>query len=218
MSPFEPKLPMLYLKPAEMHMADSPSIVKTVLGSCVSITMFNHRLKVGAICHGMLPHCREKAVCKGRCAECFKYVDCSIRHMLEQFRSLGISHREIEVKLFGGADMFATGDGERETVGAHNTRTALSIIEMEHLNLSKSDTGGGRGRKIFFYTHTGEIFLKRLGNERELTADVLKAEDQMRAAALGKGFRERTDDSLRLTVSGVRPLKFWPAGGLRRAW
>lgn len=194
MSPFENKLPVLYLKPAELHMADSPSIVKTVLGSCVSVTMFNHRLKVGAICHGMLPHCRGKTGCDSRCAECFKYVECSIMHMLERFKSLGIGHREIEVKLFGGADMFAMGDGERETVGAHNTRTALRIIEKERLILSKADTGGSQGRKIFFYTHTGEIFLKRLGSERELTADVVKAENQMRAAVLGRRFRERVDD------------------------
>ncbi len=156
--------------------------------------------------------------CNGRCAECFKYVECSIRHMLEQFRSLGIGHREIEVKLFGGADMFAAGDGERETVGAQNTKIALRTIKKERLTLSKSDTGGSQGRKIFFYTHTGEIFLKRLGGERELTADVIKAENQMRAAALGKSFRERAGDSLRMTLGGARPLKFRPAAGVRGAW
>jgi chemotaxis protein CheD len=206
MSRLETKLPVLYLKPAEIYMADSPSIVKTVLGSCVSITMFNHRLKVGAICHGLLPHCKGKTRCKGACNAGFKYVDCSIRHMLEQFSSLGIGHREIEVKLFGGADMFRTGAGERETVGAQNTQTALRIIEKEHLNLCKTDTGGDRGRKIFFYTHTGEIFLKRLGrSERGLTADVMRAENQMRTAALGKSCQDRTDDSPRLTRGGTRP-------------
>lgn len=198
MSRHETKLPVLYLKPAEIYMADSPSIVKTVLGSCVSVTMFNHRLKVGAICHGLLPHCQGKTECNSRCAEGFKYVDCSIRHMLGRFRSLGIGHREIEVKLFGGADMFTTGVGERETVGAQNTKTARRIIEKEHLNLCKSDTGGDRGRKIFFHTHTGEVFLKRLGmGERELTADVIKAENQMRTAALGNSCPDRAADSLR---------------------
>lgn len=186
MSPFATKLPVLYLKPAEMHIADSPSIVKTVLGSCVSITMFNRRLKVGAICHGMLPHCRRKAGCRDECAEGFKYVDYSIRQMLERFRSMGIGHREIEVKLFGGADMFATDAGERETVGVQNTKTALRIFEKERLTLRTSDTGGSQGRKLFFYTHTGEVFLKRLGSERELTADVIKAENQMRSAILEK--------------------------------
>lgn len=199
MSPLETKLPVLYLKPAEMYMADRPSIVKTVLGSCISITMFNHRLKVGAICHGMLPHCRKKTECNGGCAECFKYVDCSFKHMLERFKSLGIDHREIEIKLFGGSDMFITGSGERETVGAQNTKTALRMIRKERLNLSKSDTGGSQGRKIFFYTHTGEIFLKRLGKgERELGTDIIMAENQMRKAALEENNQRRAMDSLRL--------------------
>ena len=197
MSDLEMELPVVYLKPAEMYMASSPSIVKTVLGSCVSVTLFNHRLKVGVICHGLLPYCREKSACKGECTLCFKYVDCSIRHMVGQFRSLGIGHREIEVKLFGGADMFIARAGERETVGAQNVVAALSIIAKEHLNLCKSDTGGNQGRRIYFYTHTGEIFLKRLGTgERELVADIIKVENQMLTAALQENDQGRASDSL----------------------
>jgi|GEM_PF-184985 len=219
MIPFETKVPLFYLKPAEIHMTDRPSIVKTVLGSCVSVTLFNRRLKVGAICHGMLPHCKQKPECKdGGCAECFKYVECSIRHMLDRFRSSGIADREIEVKLFGGADMFATETGERETIGAQNTKTALRIIEKERLVLSKSDTGGSQGRRLFFFTHTGEVFLKRLGGEKELTADVLKAENQMRIAAREKARQGRSDYDSRMSWSSVHPLRLRTAAGIRGAW
>jgi chemotaxis protein CheD len=187
MNPPEMNLPVIYLKPAEIHITDKPSIVKTVLGSCVSVTLFHHRSKVGAICHALLPYCRGNTACKDGCAEGFKYVDCSIRHMLGQFRSLGIGLQEIEVKLFGGADMFIARAGERETVGAQNIVAALRIIAREHLHLCASDTGGNQGRRIFFYPHTGEIFLKRLGKgERELAADVIKAEDQLLTATLGE--------------------------------
>jgi chemotaxis protein CheD len=182
------------MKPAEMYLADSPSIVKTVLGSCVSVTLFNRRLKVGAICHALLPHCKKMTECKGECTDGFKYVDCSIRCMLGKFRSLGISHRETEVKLFGGAHMFIARAGDRETVGAQNIVTALRILREERLNLCTSDTGGSQGRKIFFYTHTGEIFLKRLGTgERELAADVIQTESRLLTAALGKNMIRRNE-------------------------
>ncbi len=173
-------LPKVYLKSADLHIAGRPAIVSTALGSCVSVTLFNKRLQVGAICHGLLPHCKRKTNCSGDCVDGFRYVDCSIRHMLGQFRSLGIGHREIDVKVFGGADMFAPGTREKATVGAQNIKAALSVIEQEQLNLCKSDVGGVRGRKIFFYTHTGEIFLKRLGlRDPELTEELIKTEQEM---------------------------------------
>ncbi len=49
------KLPVYYLRPGELHIADHPGIVTTVLGSCVSVTMFSRRREVGAICHGLMP-------------------------------------------------------------------------------------------------------------------------------------------------------------------
>jgi chemotaxis protein CheD len=42
------KLLRFYLKPGEIHIADRPGIVTTVLGSCVSVTMYSPRLKTGA--------------------------------------------------------------------------------------------------------------------------------------------------------------------------
>ena len=37
---------------------------------------------------------------------------------------------------------------------------ALQVIEDERLVLAASSVGGKRGRKIYFYTHTGEVLLK----------------------------------------------------------
>ncbi len=81
---------------------------------------------------------------------------------------MGIGRGEIEVKVFGGSDMFSADDkpGIGIAVGAQNVEMALTVIEREELRLLVSDVGGYRGRKIVFYTHTGEVLLKRL-NERE---------------------------------------------------
>lgn len=158
------KPPLFYLKPGEMRIADRPGIVTTVLGSCVSITMYNSRLKVGAICHGMLPRWVEGRHGGGKCDERFRYVDYSIRYMVEAFRSFGIAPRETEVKLFGGADMFSSDDNDKRytSVGRQNIMTALEVTEEEGLVVRKKDIGGTRGRKLHFYLHTGAVFLKRL--------------------------------------------------------
>jgi chemotaxis protein CheD len=154
----------VYLKPGEMHIAESPTVVSTVLGSCISVTMFCRALAVGAICHGLLPECKGLKDCTRACAEGFKYVNCSLQRMIERFRLLNINLSEIEVKVFGGADVLLEepNKGTALNVGRQNIESALQGIERAGLSLATYDVGGAFGRKILFYTHTGEIFLKRL--------------------------------------------------------
>lgn len=164
MTPLATELPHLYLKPGEMRICEEPTIVTTLLGSCVAVAMYNERLKIGAICHGLLPSCRNARPCDGHCLEGFRYVDCSIRRMLEVFQKRGIVQSEIDVKVFGGSDMFnvKVGASKSSSVGRQNVEKALQIVDNEGLRIIASDLGGLRGRKIYFYTHTGEVLLKRL--------------------------------------------------------
>ena len=136
----------------------------TVLGSCLAVTMFHRRRGLGAICHGLLPKCNGRKGCSGECLEGFKYVDCSIQKMVRIFDQHKVRRGEIEVKCFGGSDMFAR-QIERPgliSVGRQNIISAEKILHSEGLKLNVKDVGGPEGRKIFFYTHTGEIMLKRL--------------------------------------------------------
>ena len=156
--------PVIYLRAGEMHFSEQPVVVSTVLGSCLSVTMFHRKLAIGAVCHGFLPQCRSRRACDDGCIEKFKYVDCSIRKMLTLFDGLDVKRRELEVKVFGGADMFDTARNGRATfsIGKLNITTAKKIIEQEGLSIVSMDVGGTRGRKLYFHTQTGEVLLKRL--------------------------------------------------------
>jgi chemotaxis protein CheD len=162
----EVNFPEVYLKPGNMYWAERPTLVVTVLGSCVSVTMFSRRTGVGVICHGNLPRCRGLTSCGGACLERFKFVDCSIRQMVKLFDRHGIKRSEIEVKCFGGADMFSGNNRKSGTdsMGRQNVQTAKEIILSEGLSINRMDVGGPQGRKIYFYTDTGEVLLKRLTN------------------------------------------------------
>jgi chemotaxis protein CheD len=164
LKPLERDIPIVFLRAGEMHITARPKLVVTVLGSCLSVTMFNRRTKMGGICHGILPRCNRRTQCVDDCPESFKYVDCSIRKMVRLFERRKVTRNEIEVKYFGGADMFlrqAHVPGN-VSVGNQNVETADRIIIGEGLSILKRDVGGVQGRKIFFYTDTGEVYLKRL--------------------------------------------------------
>jgi chemotaxis protein CheD len=155
----------IYLKPGEIYFSHKPAVISTLLGSCVSVTMFSHRMGAGAICHGLLPSCKGQKPCECDkfCSEGMRYVDCSIMRMLEWFERNGVARGEIDVKVFGGADMLSGPESAaKATVGQQNISMAFQVIEKENLRIAASDVGGLRGRKIIFSTHTGEVLLKRL--------------------------------------------------------
>jgi chemotaxis protein CheD len=155
----------IYLKPGDICFSHKPAVISTLLGSCVSVTMFSQRVGAGAICHGLLPSCkgRKPCECNKFCSEGMRYVDCSILRMLGWFEQNGVARKEIDVKVFGGSDMLSgTESAAKVTVGQQNIRMAFQIIEKENLRIAASDVGGLQGRKIMFSTHTGEVLLKRL--------------------------------------------------------
>ena len=154
MTPLE-QLPKIYLKPGELTINEHPAEVATVLGSCVAVTLYSPRHIVGAICHAMLPRGGESGG--------FKYVDGALGHMLGCFDRLGIPRSEIEAKLFGGSDMFPVLHPTKvNTVGRQNIAMAQQLLQEEGLVPRVADVGGRQGRKLIFYPHTGEVFLKRL--------------------------------------------------------
>lgn len=152
----------VYLQPGEFHITGRPELVSTVLGSCLSVTMFYKALPISAICHSLLPVCPGDGLSCATCPNAFKYVNCSIAIMAEIFDRHGISRDDIEVKLFGGAEMFSTEGGYDRAIGRQNVQAALEALSSENLTISASDTGGMLGRKLYFNTQTGEVFLQKI--------------------------------------------------------
>ena len=153
-------LAAISVQPGQVYLARSPSILRTILGSCVGVTFWSARLEIGALCHGILP--RVPPNTGGR--EGHRYVDFSIRYLAQQFDALGIARGELDVKVFGGADVLpvTTVVPSKPTIGAMNCRVALEVLEEEGLRVAASDLGGIRGRTLRFHTGTGEVLLQRL--------------------------------------------------------
>ena len=43
----------VFLEPGKMYVGEGSAEVSTILGSCVSVTMFCERIRIGAICHAV---------------------------------------------------------------------------------------------------------------------------------------------------------------------
>ena len=152
------------VQPGELYLARSPAILQTILGSCVSATFWVPRLAAGALCHGVLPLAPPGATAPGG----YRYVDFSIRYLAAQMDQLGVPRDQVQVKLFGGADVLAVPAARtgKPTVGALNCQAAWQILEQQGLTVLASDLGGTQGRAIRFHTGTGEVLVQRLARSR----------------------------------------------------
>jgi chemotaxis protein CheD len=164
MSEAAPAISDLTLHPGELYVARTPAILRTILGSCVGVTLWSPRLGAGALCHGVLPRAPARLLAALSDPEGPRFVDFSIRYLARQFDALGARRGELEVKVFGGADVLPllSERADRPTVGALNREAAEAVLAEEGLIVTASDVGGKRGRKIHFDTATGEVLVYRL--------------------------------------------------------
>ncbi len=155
----------VYLKPGELVITQEPCRVTTVLGSCLSVTMFFAPSRIAALCHAVLPSYQQIRSPHG-IKEPFHYVDSALQWMVAEFARLGVKRTQIEVKMFGGASMFSRQDVDKEasSVGRKNIEAALVVLQREGLRLNAWNVGGNRGRKLIFDTHSGEVLTKLLNN------------------------------------------------------
>jgi chemotaxis protein CheD len=160
----EDELTEVYLQPGEMFFAREPTIIRTLLGSCVGVTFWSKRLGIGAMCHGMLPECPKHPSKKLPPEVGYRYVDFSIRGIARKFDELGARRSEVQVKLFGGADVLLGGPGtlDRPTVGSLNCDSALDVLSAEGFQVTASSLRGTSGLNIHFDTGNGEVQLRRL--------------------------------------------------------
>lgn len=154
----------VYLQPGEMFLAREPTIIRTLLGSCVGVSFFSRRMGIGALCHAMLPKCPEGALRDLRPEVGYRYVDFAIRDLARKFDALGAHRAEVQIKLFGGADVLLAGPevSTRATIGSLNCETALEVLRTEGFQVAASSLRGKSGLNIHFNTGNGEIRLRRL--------------------------------------------------------
>ena len=152
----------IFLDPGDFRFGAAPLQFATLLGSCVTVTLWQPRRHIGGMCHFMLPSRSGKhRQLDGRFAtEAFAMFDQAIA-------KTGTTHEQYQAKLFGGGDMFP-GSGFNLNVGAKNIAMAHQLLKERSIPLLAEHTGGAGHRKLVFDLANGEV--------RLLFADLNKVE------------------------------------------
>jgi chemotaxis protein CheD len=146
-----------YLHPGMVLVDREPCEVTTVLGSCVSVCLWDSALAIGGINHYLLP------LWNGDGLPSMRYGNIAVRRLIEKFLVLGCERKNLRAKIFGGASMIDA-TNMIFNVGGRNIILAEDMLAEERIRIIGKDVGGNSGRKIIFNTHTGVVRLKKLSS------------------------------------------------------
>ncbi len=147
--------------PGEWRCCREPTLLTTVLGSCVTVCLWDERQAVGGMNHFVLPNDPNRGSSDPR------YGNVAMAQLLAAFRKFGCRPVDLQAKVFGGADVLPTMSGH--SVGSNNIRFALDLLGEQGIPVMAQRTGGTLGRKLIFNTATGEVLVRALTQTLSIT-------------------------------------------------
>lgn len=161
----------IFLQPGDFYFGDADTRIRTLLGSCVSITLWHPTLRIGGMCHYLLPTCDSQ---KARGTEPDgRYGDEAIQLFVREISARGTKPEEYEAKVFGGGNMFPRLARQSATmdIGNRNIALAKSALEQLGLTVKAKHVGDAGHRAIIFDVWSGDVWVKY----QRLTGDVQPA-------------------------------------------
>lgn len=140
-----------------LEVIDENVELKTFVGSCVALCLFDMQSKVAAMAHIMLPKqtSQKKDILGG---ENGKFADIAFFTMRENMIRKGAKVERIQAKMAGGATIFRH---EPETnlfsIGSRNVEAVKQILKENGVPLVAEDTGMNFGRWVNFDLKSGKM-------------------------------------------------------------
>lgn len=150
---------IITLHAGELIFGKGQQIVKTLLGSCVAVTLFHPSRKLAGICHFALPSPKRSS---GKVTDP-RYADNCFLLFARHAKKHSIVLSEFDAHIVGGGNMLdtqvnvAVEDGEKGTIGERNARTALLLATQYGVNVISIDVGEFGYRQLQFNTANGEL-------------------------------------------------------------
>ena len=143
-----------FLYPSGLYASKSPTLVTTILGTCVAVCLYDSLNKIGGINHYML------ARWDGQGLPTPKWGDHAIRKLLERMLILGADKKFMKAKVFGGSSR--RGELDVFNIGTNNILMAETYLSQLQIPLVARQTGGISPRKLVFNTETGAVDVHQL--------------------------------------------------------
>lgn len=150
---------------ADLKVTKSPGVLTTIgLGSCIGVALYDPVAKIAGLAHIMLPQATTPHVSNPG-----KFADTAIEKLVYDMGLLGAKPGNIVAKIAGGAQMFNF-DSTNEVlrVGDRNVTAVKEELQKQCIPLIAEETGDTFGRTMEFYSESGKIIIKSIGQSNRL--------------------------------------------------
>ncbi|MCW8092987.1 chemoreceptor glutamine deamidase CheD [Alteromonas sp. ASW11-130] len=143
--------------PGEYYATSAELLIVTVLGSCVSVCLRDPIAKVGGMNHFLLPY-DEGGIEQD--SDSARYGSYAMEVLTNELMKRGAARSRLEAKVFGGGNVLR--GLTVANVGERNADFVTDFLRTEQIPIVASDLLGEYPRKVYFFTHTGEVKVKKL--------------------------------------------------------
>lgn len=147
----------LVLMPGQMHLGQQVTSLRTLLGSCVAITLWHPTRRIGGMCHFLLPQRQRR---NGEPPD-GRYGDEAVAEMVKALTALGTQPQEYVAHLYGGADTMSGVSAARFNIGERNIEQGWSLIDRYGFQLDGVDVGEDIPRTVALTLTTGVVAMRR---------------------------------------------------------
>lgn len=154
------KLTDIFLMPGDYFVGDQRYRVRTLLGSCVSVTLWHPALRVGAMSHFLLPGSgHRKAHDKPG-----MYGDDAMTLLLDGLARHGVAPTQCQAKIFGGGAMFPRNEKVRD-IGMQNGDFARGLLHAHGIHVVSESLFGEGHRQLIFTIRSGDVLSRQVPPE-----------------------------------------------------
>jgi chemotaxis protein CheD len=152
----------IFLQPGEHFVGDDTFRIRTMLGSCVAITLWHRARRVGAMSHFLLAN---RGSTDSRCGELDgRYGDEAVTLMTDGLTRARVPVGECQAKIFGGGNMFpGLSLGGPSSVGRTNGDAARELVRALGIRVVSESLFGVGHRNVMLDIRTGDVWVRRPG-------------------------------------------------------
>ncbi|MCP4607095.1 MAG: response regulator [Planctomycetes bacterium] len=150
-----------FLLPGEYHVTKKQMSIDTLLGSCVSVCLYNSKNGFAAMNHFLLDRPNEEDT-----TDIGRYGNTSTDHIISTLMSVDENPFNYRAQIFGGAAVVDVLTDSRK-IGGRNMLVAQEVLDSYRIRVTKKDVGGTRGRRIKFDTASNTVHCRYTGQTEE---------------------------------------------------
>ena len=141
----------------EMAVAKDDGVLRTLLGSCIGVALYDRVHRVAGLAHVVLPTSQGIPELPG------KFMDTAIPALLDKMAQLVGRAVEPTARIAGGANMFVT--NMVYSIGKQNIEASDRILRDMGIPIIGRHCGGERGRRMLLDVRSGVITIEVVGGD-----------------------------------------------------